>query len=74
MSAEAASGHGTPRQAGSFSSRLEWLLSQRPVDDASTAEISQARNSFINAVGLSSPEAKDGVPPEVMKLYEIASY
>ena len=37
------------------------------MDGASTAEVTRARNSFINAVGLSSPEAKEGLSPEVMK-------
>ena len=37
------------------------------MDGASTAETTRARNSFINAVGLSTPEAKDGLSPEVMK-------
>ena len=68
MSSEAAAGHGTHhRLAGTFSSRLQSLLSQESLDGTSTAEIVQARDSFISAVGLSSPEAKDGVSPEVMK-------
>ncbi len=71
FSAEASSsgagpGTGVHRLAGSFSSRLHWLLRQGSVDGASTAEMTQARNSFINAVGLNSPEAKDGLSPEVI--------
>ena len=37
------------------------------MNGASSVELTQARNSFINAVGLNSPEAKDGLSPEVME-------
>ena len=66
----AVSGSHTPE--GSFSSRLHHLLTQKTKEDA--PGISQARSSFIKAVGLSSPQAKDGVPSEVPKvLYELVA-
>lgn len=43
------------------------------MDGASTAEVIRARNSFVNAVGLSSPEAKDCLSPEVIKNCNIIS-
>lgn len=57
-----ASGSHTPE--GSFSSRLRQLLEQSAQGEP--PQITHARNSFVNAIGLSNPEAKDGVPPEVI--------
>ena len=61
MSSSAASGGHTPE--GSFSSRLRHLL--RGTAQGESPDITQARNSFVDAIGLNSPEARDGVPPEV---------
>ena len=55
-------GRHTP--VGSFSSRLQQLLSQSTKEDAAE-EVEQARKSFLEAVGLNRPEAKEGVSPEV---------
>ena len=58
-----ASGGHTPE--GHFSSKLRHLLTRRRQEDA--VEASGARESFVNAIGLSSPEDKDRVSPEVRR-------
>ena len=60
---------GSQTPVGSFSSRLRHLLSQSTEED--TAEVEQARKSFLEAVGLSCPEAKEGIPPEVRNVVDL---
>lgn len=64
FSSAASSSH-TSTPEGSFSSRLRDLLRWRSEGEETAGELGQARGSLIKAVGLSSPEATDGVPPEV---------